>query len=513
MNQKIIEKSKNDPHNDYLGPSFLNLLDYLWKSNQNEYSPKEIHDILKKIMRDNYNSNDVGLIIKNILNQLNEELNNNPIETKKDNDPMDQYNKELDFTKFYDNIKKNMKFISEKFYSFIELKKRCTNNKHGIYYEYYFGTSPIIDIYLETNNNNIPIELSFECFKSLLTDKENQTIKEPCALCESKEQTKILSKDIITTSEVLIININRKNDKNNTISFNYPEEFSGNKIINKDNNYNLPDYELTTVIKRDIRNYEYKFLLYYKSFIDNNWYLYNNEKIELIQTKISLELKIKKNEEIISNEKKNKNNYQKEINELKKEINELKEEINIKKEEIIKLKKEIEIKDKNEISQNIEEIKESKEEPQIIEETPNDNKEDKPSDEKVDIKEENQDKEKNEEIPLKIEEINEIKKDESPIIEEKENNIKEEEPKPVTNIEQNKESSTIEQNNLEIKEQRPEKTNEITDKNNNKKNEKEEDELGEEEEEEYDEEEEEEDDDEDMKKVDLIIEKLLSVKG
>ena len=91
----------------------------------------------------------------------------------------------------------------------------------------------------------------------------------------------MISKDIITTPEVLIININRKNPKNNTISFNYPEEFSGKEVINNDNKYNLPDYELTTVIKKDICNSS-KYLAFYKSFIDNNWYSYNNQKIELI---------------------------------------------------------------------------------------------------------------------------------------------------------------------------------------------------------------------------------------
>ena len=89
--KKILQKSKNNPHGDYLGPSFLKLLDYLWKSNQNEYSPNEIHNSLKKIMKI-YNLDDAGLIIKNILNQLNEELIINPIKINDNNDPYDNFN-------------------------------------------------------------------------------------------------------------------------------------------------------------------------------------------------------------------------------------------------------------------------------------------------------------------------------------------------------------------------------------------------------------------------------------
>ena len=44
------------------------------------------------------------------------------------------------------------------------------------------------------------------------------------------------------------MNINRDKDPNNNISFIFPEIFEGRKIIN--NKLNLPNYELTTVIKK-----------------------------------------------------------------------------------------------------------------------------------------------------------------------------------------------------------------------------------------------------------------------
>ena len=38
--EKIKKKSKENPNNAYLGPSFLKLLDHIWKSTDKEYFPK-----------------------------------------------------------------------------------------------------------------------------------------------------------------------------------------------------------------------------------------------------------------------------------------------------------------------------------------------------------------------------------------------------------------------------------------------------------------------------------------
>ena len=301
---KILNKSNNDPHNDYLGPLFLNLLDHLWKSNRKQYSPKEIHDILKKFLKKDYGSNDAGLILKYILNQLNEELNVNPINNNENNDPYEYFNKESTFNKFIKNMQENITLISERFYSTIEIRKKCINcNPDFAYYAYYYKSSPVIDIYLEVNEVNILNNLTFEeHLKSFLLEKEKEKIKEHCILCDS-EQPKFVSKDIITTSVVLIVNINRKNDKHNKISFKYPPEFNGKKIIN--NKYDLPDYELTTVIKKDNNN-NMEYSVFYKSFIDNNWYSYNNKKIVSIQNNYKNYIFDEKNACVLIYTKKNK---------------------------------------------------------------------------------------------------------------------------------------------------------------------------------------------------------------
>ena len=88
-----------------------------------------------------------------------------------------------------------------------------------------------------------------------------------------------------------------------------------------------------------------------KNEYEKNLLIINGEKDELIQTKTNLELKIKKYEEIISNEKKNKNKDKNEIEKLKNEINELNNNLSQKELELNKIKKEIEL---NEQIKNVE---------------------------------------------------------------------------------------------------------------------------------------------------------------
>ena len=63
---KILKKSKENPKAFYLSPSFLKTLDHLWKSNQKEFEPTGIHNILKILMKD-YNTNDASEIINFLL--------------------------------------------------------------------------------------------------------------------------------------------------------------------------------------------------------------------------------------------------------------------------------------------------------------------------------------------------------------------------------------------------------------------------------------------------------------
>ena len=279
----ILKKSKENPNNNYLGPSFLKLLDHLWKSNKKEYSPYEIHDDLKKLMMNNYNSNNADIILIYILNKLDEELNFNKRDyiTKADN-PYDYFNKNLMANKLKENFTNNKTIISDYCYSCIEIKKKCI--KCNVDPMYNFEATPVINIYLQKEKGNeIFNELSLEeHLNSLLIPKKGEYIKESCVICDDQQKKYILKK-VFTTSGILIININRDKDPNNTLSFTYPENFNGEKIISI--NYKSFNYELRAVInkvkKNNLNNWDY--IISYKNFIDNNWYLYNNQNIKSIQ--------------------------------------------------------------------------------------------------------------------------------------------------------------------------------------------------------------------------------------
>ena len=273
---RILTKFKEHPKNDYLGPLFLKLLDYLWKSNKKEYSPFEIHNILKKLMGNNYFSNDAGLLLNFILRQLHEELINNKQINNNEDNIYDHFDKNSAFSKFSNIFRQNITRISDLFFSTIKTKKVCNNCASQIYY---FEGSPIISIFLQENIINKFNNLSFnEHLKNLLINKNEQCTNEYCNVCRNEQKMFIL-KDIYSTSCGFIIYINRKNDKNYSVSFKYPETFDGKKIINS--NVNLPNYQLTCIIKIN-RNKNFDFISIFKNFIDNRWYSYNNKKIELI---------------------------------------------------------------------------------------------------------------------------------------------------------------------------------------------------------------------------------------
>ena len=276
--EKILKKYKENPKNDYLIPSFLKMLDYLWKSNKKEYSPSGIHHTLKKLMMNNYFSNNPGLIINFILIQLHEELIvNKQINNNENNSIYDHFDKITAFKTFFKKFKESVSKISDLFYCIIKTKKICNNCCTPTYY---FEGSSLINIFLKSNKINKFNNLSFnEHLKYLLMNQEENYIIEYCSVCKS-DQKLFVMKEIYSTSFVVIIYINREKDKDYNVSFKYPETFEGNKIIN--NNLKLPNYQLNCVIKiKRNKNFEYIALL--KNFIDNRWYSYNNEKIELIK--------------------------------------------------------------------------------------------------------------------------------------------------------------------------------------------------------------------------------------
>ena len=274
--EKILKKSKEDPNGAYLGPSFLKLLDNIWKSSKKEYCPMEFHIALKQLMGNNYYSNNPGFIMEFILNQLDRELDLNAIVNMDDND--NHLNPNISFNLFLQRFEKNQTKISNCFFSTIKTQKKCSFCQQSTYY---FHMTPVVNIILESNNDNTffnQLNLN-EHLNNLLTKEKNENINEFCSKCNC-QRIKYLKEEIFYSFDLIIFNINREKDPGYQLSFNYPEKFNGSKLINKD--YNLHDYQLISVIKKN-PNENNNFIAYCKSFTNTKWYSYYKQNISMVQ--------------------------------------------------------------------------------------------------------------------------------------------------------------------------------------------------------------------------------------
>ena len=150
---KIMRKPNGNPN--ILGPAFLKLLDHTWKSKYNQYIPNEIHQIMKNLMKDMYDTQNPGLIFQLFLTQLNNELSQDQL-NKGDNleeDPYIIFNRDKLLEKFKMQNNQNTK-IQNCFYNIIETEKRCKSCETVSYSLEYF---PIINIYLHAHEIDIYI--------------------------------------------------------------------------------------------------------------------------------------------------------------------------------------------------------------------------------------------------------------------------------------------------------------------------------------------------------------------
>ena len=254
--EKILSKSKQNPNGVYFGPSYLKLLIDIWGNQRGEYSPIEIHKVLKELMRNNYNSNNSGFIMKFILDKLFWELN-----------PDNNQQINLEYVKNVDNLPNNK--ILNASYSYISAKKICVSC-HNI--DKYYIVSPVINIYLDANNgksNNFNLENNLN---ELLIERGKEKIIDNCIVCKSQQEFNII-KYFNTPSEIIIYYIDRKYDPNHNISLSY-----GFSMMFKDKKYRL-----VTVIKDLPSNKDdsCSYIAYIRSFSNHNWYSYDNRDIKL----------------------------------------------------------------------------------------------------------------------------------------------------------------------------------------------------------------------------------------
>ena len=261
--EKILFRAKQNPTGIYLCPSYLKLLDHLWKGTKNVYEPSEIHEKLKILMQNEYNSTNPGIIINFIVNQLHKELNlnNNVI-----NPPEWNYNIQNALQNYGNYFKEIFNKISNIFFSTIRIRKTTSHNMAI----FLFQSTVVFNLYL--NNINAQFISLEQNFKDLYFDINDRNY-----YCMNNET--LNEKTIISIPEVLILNINRNNNQKQYLS--YPQILNDNNLI--ENNEQQPGrYELYFVI---ISKYEQKGIIFYayiKNVINHKWYLYDKEGIKIV---------------------------------------------------------------------------------------------------------------------------------------------------------------------------------------------------------------------------------------
>ena len=272
QNEERILRSPN-----ILGPAILKLFDHYWKSPSKEYSTSFIHNVLHKLLKNDYFSLNPGLIFKQIISQLRYEISVPIIkEYYIDNDSYNFNKTWLNFSNLYGQDKNMILYTSYSIIKGIKLCQRCNLS------QFFFETNPIINIYLQPNlnmgSNNIVSMMN--SIDSLLIKDNKRTVYEYCNNCNS-QSNKFISKGIIVATNFIIFNINRDNDPYKKVMFNYPIEFYYNNIIDK--NHYLPiqniKYDLIAVLRKIQINNNEQFIVHIKNFVNSKWYAYNNKEI------------------------------------------------------------------------------------------------------------------------------------------------------------------------------------------------------------------------------------------
>ena len=196
-------------------------------------------------------------------------------------------NKEQVFKSYFDLFKNNnCSTISDNFFGIYQLCKSCSSCKTPQYdfdsFNSLFFDLNQIKIYKQQNsqyNNNFSQNLNLQdCFeyqRRIEYNTENE--KNICPNCKGSN-IYYKNRTIYSTPKILIIALNLVNDFQNKNKFDLWETFYLNNYV--EIKINECFYNLRGIVAYNLNTYHY--LAYCKSPIDNIWYKYNDDSVNLI---------------------------------------------------------------------------------------------------------------------------------------------------------------------------------------------------------------------------------------
>ena len=267
-----IKVNKNDYKLSY---SYLEVLENLWENNEiNDYSPNNFKEIICKMnpsfkgAKSNDSNDLIMFILENMHNELNQVKNVEQINKEKI-DQFNFYNSLSCYKKYFNNNFKSI--FSDIFYGIYNSQIKCLNCQMIIHNIQCYNSLiiPLEEVrkFKKKTQNTVTIKECLEYFQTPdYMSGQNQIY---CNKCKQNANS-VNSNSLILGPKVLIINLNReKGDKNET-KLNFDEYIDINEFIYFKNTPSK--YRVIGVIT----HFNGNFIAFCKSFVDNNWYKYND---------------------------------------------------------------------------------------------------------------------------------------------------------------------------------------------------------------------------------------------
>ena len=278
---------KTDKNNHKLSYSYLEVLENIWENNTiKDYAPNNFKEIISdmnplfKGVQANDSKDLVIFLLENMHKELNKVLKNNNQNSREEKP--DQYNFYNSLTVFIKYFKKNFQSIfSDIFYGMYDSQMKCLNCQiitHNIQI-YNILIIPLEEVRIFKNRiqNIVTITECLEYYeRPEYMSGQNQIF---CNKCKQMANS-VNSTSLIVGPKVLIINFNRGKGLQYDVQIDFDENIDINPFIYYKN---APcNYQLIGVVTHfGPSSMSGHFIAFCRSFVDNNWYKYNDSFVTL----------------------------------------------------------------------------------------------------------------------------------------------------------------------------------------------------------------------------------------
>ena len=278
---------KTDKNNHKLSNSYLEVLENIWENDTiKDYAPNNFKEIISNMnplfkgVQANDSKDLVIFLLENMHKELNKVIKNNNQNSREEK--ADQYNFYNSLTVFIKYFKKNFQSIfSDIFYGMYDSQMKCLNCQiitHNIQL-YNILIIPLEEVRKFKNRfeNIVTINECLEYYeRPEYMSGQNQIF---CNKCKQMANS-VNSTSLIVGPKVLIINFNRGKGLQYDVNIDFDENIDINPFIYYKN---APcNYQLIGVVTHfGPSSMSGHFIAFCKSFVDNNWYKYNDSLVSL----------------------------------------------------------------------------------------------------------------------------------------------------------------------------------------------------------------------------------------